>query len=566
MIGTRGVSAAAFLVTLAAAVCGVCRSAPGQGFMVKPMKMEFAARPGQTVETVLELRNTGADEARTLDLRLVELTQGSDGAWQVIEPGSEIDASKLAIIQESSCLKWVKLSAESVNVEPLEMAPVTVTLKVPPRARGFYCAGIIARTRPQPGATGIRIVIQYLVPLVVEIQGRPERQKIELADVGMNFRKGGENLPAATLVSMGIANEGRTYSRIRGIVKVMRLSNERWQPVSTADIKEIGILPGVKLSLPADLGRRLPSGKYKLTATLYVDGRRVKPLEKEIDFEGDPTVTKLAVDTALTLDPPELSIAGVPGGMRTAVLKVENASEDEVQISAYSAAPPSLRGVAMGDLKGDDLSCAEWLEVSPAKFTLRAGGKQNIRVIARMPKADPDATSGQANYYGLLTLRATYPDGQSAGETTVLACVENKAVEAKPAAQAMKTTLAAAEGSRYIVQARFANVGNIHFKPRCRAVVASPMGQTVMEMELSGEEALMLPLETRDFSGVLDFEKVPAGTYALKVALEYAPGKGEVAQVLITVSEEDGRKVVTTTAPGEGAPAAPPSPDSPEAK
>jgi len=544
-----------------AAVLALGQSAQAQGFMVRPMKMEIAARPGQTVETVLELRNTGAEEARTLELRLVELAQSSDGGWQIIEPGSEVDTSKLP-----SCLKWIKLSADTLDVEPMEMAPVTVSLRPPPSARGFYLAGLIAQIKPKPVEKGITIVVRFLIPILLEIEGRPERQQIDLQDVGMVFRPAAENAPAGTLVSMAVANAGRTYSRIKGSVKVMFFLGGRWRPVSTAEIKDIGIIPGAGLNLKSDLGRRLPSGKYKLTATLYVDGRRVKPLEKEIEFEGDPTVTKLAVDTALTLDPPELSIAGSPGAMRTAVLKVENASEDAVEISASSATPPPLRGVALGELKGDDLSCAEWLEVSPATFTLRAGGKQNIRVIARMPKADPDATSGQANYYGLVGLRATYPDGQSAGESKTLVCVENKAVEAKPAAQAVKTTLAAGEGATYVVQARFANVGNVHFKPRCRAVIATPMGGTLTEMELSGEEALMLPLEVRDFSGEIDFEKVPAGTYALKVALEYGSGKGEVAQVLITVAEEDGRKVVTTTAPGEGAPTAPPSPDSPEAK
>jgi len=552
------------LISVAGALALILASgtvAHAQGFMVKPMKMEFAARGGQTVESVLELRNAGADEAKTLELKLVELSQGSDGNWQIIEPGSEVDTSKVP-----SCLKWVKLSADTVNVEPMKMAPVTVSVKPPSNARGFYLAGLIAQVKPKPGAKGITIVIRFLIPILLEIEGRPERQKIELADVGMTFRKAGENLPAGTLVALDVANEGRTYSRIKGSVKVMYFLGGRWRPVSTAEIPEKGIIPGARLNLGADLERRLPSGKYKLTATLYVDGRRVKPLEKEIDFEGDPTVTKLAVDTALTLDPPELSIAGSPGAMRTAVLKVENASEDAVEISAYSATPPPLRGVALGDLKGDDLSCAEWVEVSPSTFSLRAGGKQNIRVIARMPKADPDATSGQANYYGLLCLRAAYPDGQSAGESRTLVCVENKAVEAKPAAQAVKTTLAAGEGATYVVQARFANIGNVHFKPRCRAVIATGQGQAVTEIELAGEEGLMLPLETRDFSGEIDFEKVPAGSYALKVVLEYASGKGEVEQVLITVAEEDGRKVVTTGGPGQDAPAAPPSPDSPEAK
>jgi hypothetical protein len=511
----------------------------GQGFMVKPMKMEFTARPGQTVETVLELRNAGADEAKTLELKLVELAQNSDGSWQIIESGTDVDTSKL-----SSCLKWVKLSADTVTVEPMKMAPVTVSVRPPPNARGFYLAGLIAQIKTKPAEKGITVVVRFMIPILLEIEGRPERQQIQLSDVGMAFRKGGENLPAATLVSMGIANEGRTYSRIKGSVKVMYFSSGRWRPVSTADIQEKGIIPGAKLALPAELNRRLPSGKYKLTATLYVDGRRVKPLEKEIDFEGDPAVTKLAVDTALALDPPELTIAGAPGGMRTAVIKVENASEDEVNIEAASLVPPSLRGVAMGELKGDDLSCAEWLEVSPAKFTLRAGGKQNIRVIAKMPKAEVM----QANYYGLVTLRATYADGQGAGETKTLVCVANKGVESKPAAQAAKMTLAAAEGAKYAVQARFANIGNVHFKPKCRAVIVTGQGQTVTEIELAGEEGLMLPLETRDFSGEIDFDKVEPGTYALKVVMDCGSGQGAADQMPLRVAVEDGQKTVTIIA------------------
>jgi hypothetical protein len=508
--------------------------------MVKPMKMELTARAGQTVESVLELRNAGADEAKTLELKLVELSQGSDGGWQIIEPGSEIDTTKLP-----SCLKWVKLSADTVTVEPLKMAPITVSVKPPPTARGFYLAGLIAQIKAKPSERGVTVVVRFMIPIVLEIEGRPERQQIGLSDTGMTFRKARENLPAATFVSMGITNEGRTYSRIKGSVKVMYLSNGRWRPVSTAEIQEKGILPGVKLNLPADLGRRLPSGKYKLTATLYVDGRRLKPLEKEIDFEGDPAVTRLAVDTALVLDPPELTIAGAPGAMRTAVLKVENASEDAVEISALSATPASLRGVALGELKGDDLSCAEWLEVSPAKFTLRAGGKQNIRVIAKMPRGDPDVRSGHPNYYGLVSLRAMYADGQGAGETKTLVCVANKGVESKPAAQAAKMTLAATEGAKYAVQARFANIGNVHFKPKCRALVVTGQGGTVTEIELAGEEGLMLPLETREFSGVLDFEKVEPGTYALKAVMDCGSGQGAAEQMPLRVTVEEKQKVVT---------------------
>jgi len=520
---------------LAAPVLGLAAPTFGQGFMVKPMKMEIAPRAGQTVEKVLELRNTGADNARIMDLRLVDLTQGKDGGWRIIEPGSDFDTSKLP-----SCLKWIELSADSVEVEPLQMVPVTVAVKAPRGARGFYVAGLLVQTRPPPGVTGVAIVIRFLVPVLVEIQGRPVRQKIELNDLGMEFREPSGEKPATTLASMGIVNQGQTYSRLKGSAKVMRFSEGHWRAVTTAEFRELGILPGVKLNLQSDIERRLPSGKYKLTGTLYVDGRRIKPFTKEIDFVGDPTVTKLAVDTALTLEPPELSISGLPGATRTAVIKVENASEDPVNIEATSAIPPGLRGVAFGDLKGEDLTCAEWVKVSPAKFTLRAGGRQNIRIVAKIPKAE----ILHANYYTLLGLRATYPDGQSAGETTTLVCVENKKIEAKPAAQGMTLALAAEETSKYIVRARFGNTGNVHFTPKCRAIVATGMGITTAEALLSGEAGLMLPLETRNFSGVLDFSRVDAGTYSLKAVLEYAAGGAAVKQIPIRVSIEEGTRVV----------------------
>jgi hypothetical protein len=106
-------------------------------------------------------------------------------------------------------------------------------------------------------------------------------------------------------------------------------------------------------------------------------------------------------------------------------------------------------------------------------------------------------------------------------------------------------TLAAAEGAQYAVQARFASIGNVHFMPKCRAMIVSGMGQTVTEVELSGEEGLMLPLETRDFSGVLDFEKVEPGAYALKAVMDCGGGQGAAEQMPIRVAVEEGQKTVT---------------------
>src|SRR5690606_24455231 len=108
-------SPAARLLALMLLVAGsAATSAMGQGFMVKPMKMEANPRPGATIQLPLELRNSTADQARTLNLRLVELSQTQDGNWRLIEPGSDEDISHL-----SSCREWITLEKESVNLAPL---------------------------------------------------------------------------------------------------------------------------------------------------------------------------------------------------------------------------------------------------------------------------------------------------------------------------------------------------------------------------------------------------------------------------------------------------------------
>jgi hypothetical protein len=55
----------------------------------------------------------------------------------------------------------------------------------------------------------------------------------------------------------------------------------------------------------------------------------------------------------------------------------------------------------------------------------------------------------------------------------------------------------------------------------------------------------MLPLETRDFSGVLDFSRVDAGTYLLNAVLEYAGGGAVNKEIPIQVSiDEDQQRLV----------------------
>jgi hypothetical protein len=200
-------------------------------------------------------------------------------------------------------------------------------------------------------------------------------------------------------------------------------------------------------------------------------------------------------------------------------------------------------GVGLPDigLIGEDLNCAEWVEITPKEFGLGAYRSQTLRIITKMP----NPALAHAWYYALLRLRATYVDGQNAGTKNAYICVANKQVQAKPEAQAWPIQLEHQGGSQYSIKSTFLNAGGMHFRPSCMAVLRSPDDKYVRSLLLSGEpESMMLPLEPRTFSGVLDFAGITDGDYRLTATLRY--GSEDVVSVAIplSVSRQPDRWVV----------------------
>lgn len=521
--------------------------------IVQPMKINLTPAPGKRVKASFEIQNYDPNEIHIVSLTLVDISQSEDGKWRIIEPDSLNDPCSanfgFDISKLSSCKDWVSLNKDRVEVRAMRIVPVEMTIRVPPRTRGFYGAGIIATLELPPNTEGIGVVIRYLVPILLNIQqGRAMRHRVELQDVGLRFSEPNGLEPATTLITANIENKGGTFSGLKVLGRVRAFSSGHWQEVTTTEFRDIGIIPGVKLRLQSDIGRSLPTGKYKVAAGLYVDGRRVKVLEKEIDFVGDPSITKVASDVALRIEPSEVTIESPPGGTRTSVIRVQNYSDEAVNVRTSLTIPPGLYGVTFGDLLGDELDCSGWVELMPEKFTLRRRGRLNIGIKTRMPKT----SKMHACYYALLGLHATYPDGQNAGVKTAYICVANSQVKATPAAQPVKINFAQMEGSRYLAVASFGNFGDTHFMPRCTAAVTNLMGVPMGSGKIlltSSKSGLMLPFEFRSFSGAFDLSDYPAGVYRVEATLEYAPGEVVTNQIPIRVSLEGDQRVVELIQP-----------------
>ncbi|GGL71670.1 hypothetical protein [Wenxinia marina] len=432
---------------------------------------------------------------------------------------------------EQSALPFLELDSDSLEIAPLSPATATLQFRAPRDARGTYVAALLAETpAPEQIEGGVVVRIRFLIPVIFDIQGRPARQDVRLEEPAMAFVDESGQAPT-TVASMTIANAGQTLSRVEGTIIVERRSGDSWRTVTRSELRERSILPGMTLELLSDLERRLPSGEYRLRGELTVDGRRLAPVVREIDFEGDPTIDSVAYDTELRLTPGLVELDVVPGATRTGVFRIENPGENPVQVRLASATPRELLGVRMGELDGTDISAASWTRIQPETFTLRAGGSQNVRVISALPG---DAAE-HGNFYANMILSGTYPDGQSAGSQNSIVHLSNAAVPSMPDGVVEQLGAAEAEAGIYAVQVRFVNTGNVHLEPNARLLLVTPQGQSVRNVGLTSDEGMLLPLARRIYGGELSLEGLDPGVYGLRAVLDLGDGVEVAGQQIAAV-------------------------------
>ena len=522
------------IILLAMGLMVLATTACAQGFRVLPMRMEFAARPGETVQDELVITNV-TNNTSTMIVEPVLLGQSAGGGWQII---GEQDNPDMAPGQIRSCIDWISVSAREFELGPQSAESVTVTVKVARGARGFYIGGLLAYCKPEGGGN-IAVVVRFLIPVQVTVAGSGARERIGVSDVTMEYLKGSDQAPGTTRIHAQFSNEGETYGRVSGDVAVLYQMSGTWRQIARTPIPERGIIPGAAIALTSDLQRRLPSGKYKLEARVQVSGRRKPTFTREIDFQGDPTVTTVAADVPLEL-PPVITVEAIAGSTRSVVVPLENPVGEKVQITCTVAPPPKLPGLIRGEVKGETFDCSKWTSVSPEGFTLYGGARRNLRVVARVPGTG----EVQANCYANLKVAAAYPDGQSAGQTEALIWIKNPQVETEPLARVSNVVIAQDQPDNYAVSAMLTNLGDIHFRASGRAAVTSGAGTAVASTTLESSEDIILPMGTPQFSGIIDFTEVKAGEYRLFVTVDYADQHTKTS-LPIKVEESEEGKVVT---------------------
>lgn len=488
-----------------------------QSFQVRPLLVEGDINPGTTVEIPIQVAPTTLLDEQILDVEVVQLAQSSSGAFRAVEyvPGSEAPRSAAA---------WITVPDE-ILLDPPDVANLTVTMDVPPSARGNYAAGVLISARPPEDAVGLRVTVRLLVPIIVGTEGRIVRQDVRMADASIRYRfPDPENLaedvadldaePDTTFVDAIIENNGGTFSRFRGDIWVdVEDDTGTWRQVRRVEINETRLLPETAIALPVNLGRLLPTGEYRIRGELYVDGRRTAPLTREISFAGHPSVGDLLTDVVLPLDPSVFEFDYAPRATRTGIITIENPAISPIEVDLSVALPEGMEGRSSQTVRDTDISAVDWLMVSPSTFQLRPGQSRNLRVVARFP--DEDAT--QQNYYAEISAQARYLDGQSAGSATGLVEVRRTEGENSPALAITPVQFSETDAVEvYALSLRADNSGDVLLSPTITYALADETGEPILDGRFESDiDAPLLPLEGRSYGGELDTANLPEGTYAM---------------------------------------------------
>ncbi len=531
-------------------------------FIVQPMKFDVQGRAGSVVRTSFKLENRAKFESQFVTIRVVDLIQARDGSWEVFdanmltESGAGYDSEL-----HKSCKDWVSIRRTDVEVPNFDFTVENLEIRIPNRARGFFSAGLQVSLNPRPGLGGVPIRFDFVVPICVIIEGRALTSKVELLSSGMKFVEGKDDQKESASVVITLKNVGTSYSMLTPYSSI-------WQVLPTGrrlvkrDLKfrPIDIIPGAEIDMTADLERSLGSGKYRIVTQLSVDGRRVKPLSEVVDFVNPAFTGAAHLDAAMRLTPSQVDLEMLPGQMGSRKITIQNNSDEAIVVKAIPVVPAVMAG-RVTDLRGEDLSCADWIEIRPNEVPIRAGGERNVTVLVRMPEKDdmPVLSVDPTNYYGTVKFYGFFRDRSSAGMSSAMVNVISKGAEVTPLIlqKSVKVTQIAGT-TRFQLVGVFSNIGLTHVVPTCTGRIQSngALGSRtqygVLKMVNEDADKFLMPYETRQFSGEFDFANIPEGKYLVTVRLDYGIDLSKQIQKIYEVFDQDGEKLVFSSTETSG--------------
>jgi len=500
-------------------------------FMVSPMSVEFEARPGQNYSIPIEVNNHATGKG-VLQLKtyLSPLGQDSQGNLQVVS-----NPPQGAMRENGSVGEWAAIPQAELAMASLETREFLLNVHIPPHARGTYYGALVVETVPPENVSGVAIVIRFLIPIFVEVQGGHARIEPVVGECGMRFGSYGErdNEVKGAFSWFDIENGSEFLSMVSG--RIITIAKDGPRPVMMADkeLEPFPVLPGAKVQFTDYLGRDLPAGTYELRMHLDANGRQLRTLTQEIAYPGNPAYLAAGKRVFCRVTPEIVELNVRPGSRTGGTFEIENLGSGDITVTSDLADYAHPEGARQSQA----FSAASWGEVRPGSFDLRAGRKRNVRVMFSAPKEQ----AGAPYRYALAHLKAADNQGEEEMVGSVVFALRDAGITPEYLLEARGLRVAPAKGNVWEVPLSLVNKGNAHVEARLQGQLTQGAGgEAHSQMTFGRDSLLIMPGQEATAVGQLEAGNIKVGQYVLEVVVSYAD-KREVVRRAVQVSRKDGR-------------------------
>lgn len=510
-------------------------SAVATGFRVQPSIIEFEISPGRVAVTTVQLTNPSLVRDVDILIEPYETIQGVNGSMSFSEArtsNSEVGSSP------HSCVSWIVIPEQSTTLAPGESREIEVRFVVPTTAVGDNVGAIGFRTVPRNGEGQIALSVRLMTLVEISVVGRTATRKLDLAEPKLAYHPAVDESSAHETVTIGVHNVGESTVHVEGTIVINEIVGERSRRVMAIPLNKIKVMPGSRFDIVQKTQRRLPSGRYSVTADLMSDQRHFVSRALGVDFLGDPSISELVADAIVLLDPPVLETDGTPRAKRRQFATIKNDSADTLSVRLRVDPVSQLETAYMGSVLGVELLCHEWASVEPRSITMPPGAVRRVAVVWAFPESDVLRPSS----YGILNMEATYEDGQHACGGSILLVARDARAQPVRKLEILRASLMQIEKAKYSISVEYGNTGETDLRVVWDAEVFDYGRRRRMQAVAFSEDGRpVLPMGKYRTEGTLDIDDLDVGSYWLTLNARH---DGVIAGKVydLEVREQAGRK------------------------
>lgn len=247
--------------------------------------------------------------------------------------------------------------------------------------------------------------------------------------------------------------------------------------------------------------------------------------------------TSLAFARTVSLDPAHLRLSLAPGEVRNGTIKIDNPSGQEVKVKVYlgdwrydSCSEGTKEFLPAGTTS---LSCASWINFSPAEFVIPAFGRQAVNYAVRML---PEA---KGTYFSVMFFETDLADMKDDQESAVklkarLGALFSVEANGPLNCQAsLENIQVKKEEGTVRICANFENKGNTDIAPKVSFHIIDAQGNVFSRGKFS--DIFTLPQDKGEIFAEAN-ENLKTGDYILVITMDFKRGLPQVLEIPIKVN------------------------------